>query len=105
MKDLFDWYEPEDWTPIHQCPCCDYVTLPERNTCIICPICYWEDDGRDVGELDEPHPSGFSYELTLREGRANFKAFGACRKDLVIYVLKRSERDQYEYKVRNIDIT
>ncbi len=40
------WYEPADPTPRHQCPCCDYISLPERGNYLICRICFWEDDGR-----------------------------------------------------------
>src|SRR6266498_5684205 len=53
------WYEPKDKTPRHQCPCCDYVSLPERGQYLICHVCFWEDDGLDVDQLDthwsEPH--------------------------------------------------
>ena len=36
----------------HQCPCCDYYTLRGRAGFEVCPVCYWEDDGQDLGELD-----------------------------------------------------
>jgi len=47
------WYEPEDQTPREQCPCCDYVSLPERGNYLICPVCFWEDNGIDLQELGE----------------------------------------------------
>ncbi len=75
------WYGPADPTPMHQCPCCDYVTLPERGNYLICPVCFWEDDGTDLDALDEP--SEANHGITLRLGRANFKQFGACEETMV----------------------
>jgi hypothetical protein len=37
------------WT----CPCCAYPTLAERGVAETCPLCRWEDDGRDDGQLVE----------------------------------------------------
>ena len=69
---------------IHQCPACDYFSLSKRGEYDICPICFWEDDGRDLDTLDEV--SGPNH-LTLREARANFRNTGACRKDMQPNVL------------------
>ena len=30
----------------YACPCCGFVTLPERGGCEICPVCFWKDDGQ-----------------------------------------------------------
>ena len=35
------------------CPCCGFVTLPERGADDICPVCFWEDDGQDDHDADE----------------------------------------------------
>ena len=56
----------------YQCPCCDYFSLDERGGYDICRICFWEDSGQDLDELDEH--SGPNHQ-TLREARANFRAF------------------------------
>lgn len=96
---MAEWYTPEDPTPREQCPCCDYITLPERGNYLICPICFWEDDGFDVDKLDLH--SGPNH-MTLREGRANFKAFGACSINMKQYVLIEEERLQFDYHPRNI---
>ncbi|HEI2325144.1 TPA: hypothetical protein SI485_004590, partial [Escherichia coli] len=29
---------------LYKCPCCGYLTLPERGQYDICPVCQWEDD-------------------------------------------------------------
>jgi hypothetical protein len=94
------WYAPEDPTPREQCPCCDYVSLAERRMYIICKVCFWEDDGLDVDELDEY--SGPNH-MTLREGRANFQNFGAVEQRLKEYVVSVEERQQYEYRPRNVE--
>ena len=39
-------------SPKHACPCCDYVTLAERRVYLICPICFWEDDGQDSDDAE-----------------------------------------------------
>ncbi len=93
------WYAPKDPTPKFQCPCCDYVTLAERHGWLICPICFWEDDGQDLDELDEP--SGVNHGITLRQARANFLALGACDPNMTAHVLPASERTQYEHRPRN----
>ena len=89
------WYTPEDPTPREQCPCCDYLTLPERGTFLICPICFWEDDGQDIDELGVQ--SGPNH-ITLREGRANFKVYGAMSANMVQHVLKLEERENYVHQ-------
>lgn len=40
--------EPE----LNKCPCCGYLTLPERGQYDICPVCLWEDDGRSEDLLE-----------------------------------------------------
>ena len=105
IKNIFQkkpvWYAPEDPTPREQCPCCDYISLPERGTYLICPICFWEDDGQDIDELDER--SGPNHGITLREGRQNFQEYGVCEKEMIKYVLPVEQRKNFKYKQRNIN--
>ncbi len=105
LKTLFgkkeiQWYEPADPTPREQCPCCDYISLPERGNFLICPICFWEDDGQDVDELDVE--SGPNHSITLRQGRENFKVFGACEREMLPHVLSVEERKNYKYQPRSL---
>lgn len=37
---------------LQMCPCCRYLTLTNRGNYDICPLCYWEDDGKAYDELD-----------------------------------------------------
>ena len=93
------WYEPEDPTPREQCPCCDYVSLSERGNYLICPICFWEDEGGDINELD--FHSGPNH-MTLRQGRENFKKYGACEEAMVKNVLSEKKRLKFNYEPRNL---
>jgi len=95
------WYEPQNRTPYHQCPCCDYVTLPERSNYLICPVCFWEDDGQDLDALDDE--SGPNHGLTLRQARANFIVFGACEASAIKHVLSPSDRSQFELLKRQTE--
>ena len=81
------------------CPCCDYVSLPDRGSYAICPICFWEDDGLDLQRLDAH--SGPNH-ITLREGRANFAKFGACDEKAKLNVCSPEERSKFERRPRNV---
>lgn len=98
---MSEWYTPDDPTPREQCPCCDYVSLPERAQYIICRVCFWEDDGQDVDELDRP--SGPNNGITLREGRANFERLGACEARFVQNVCPPAERARFERRPRRVE--
>lgn len=54
------------------CPCCEYLTLPDRNQYDICPVCFWEDDG------DHPK-SAANDDLTISEGKVNYQLYGAMQ--------------------------
>jgi hypothetical protein len=59
------------------CPCCRYVTLTERGSFEICPVCFWEDDGQDDPDADVV-PGGPNGQLSLTQARQNFALLGAC---------------------------
>lgn len=92
------WYAPETPTPREQCPCCDYFSLPERGMYLICPICFWEDDGQDIDQLDGE--SGPNHGITLRQGRANFRNVGACTPNMLPHVLPVEARIRFHYEAR-----
>ena len=70
-----------------RCPCCSCKTLGERGGYEICPVCFWEDDGQDDDDAHEVlgGPNG---NLSLEEGRANYRAFGASREQDLPHVRK-----------------
>ena len=84
---------------MHQCPCCDYFTLEERGDYSICPMCFWEDDGLDVDELEQH--SGPNH-MTLREARKNFLELGACDRNAVRHVVSIEKRKRYAFEQRNV---
>lgn len=93
------WYSPKDLTPKHQCPCCDYISLPERDSYLICPICFWEDEGVNWdNRLDDF--SGANKGLTLRKARKNFTVFGVCDKKMSRYILSKEQRKNYAFHPR-----
>ncbi|WP_438000131.1 CPCC family cysteine-rich protein [Sorangium sp. So ce185] len=75
-----------------QCPCCDYFSLPCRGEYEICEVCFWEDDGGALGDLDEY--SGPNH-MTLREGRDNFRRIGACDDRALAHVLPVADRVRF----------
>lgn len=84
------------------CPCCGCLTLDERCAYDICPVCFWEDDAylvinggkikgvRVDNEVSDEElldvPSGANNGLTLREGRENYRKFGACEESMKKHV-------------------
>ena len=86
------------------CLCCGCLTLDERGIYDICPVCFWEDDAYlifyedkieavrvsyDVSDEDLLDiPSGANHGLTLRQGRENYRKFGACVEDMIPHVRK-----------------
>lgn len=58
------------------CACCGFHTLtqPADGSYELCPVCWWEDDGVQLRDLDY---AGGANEPSLRQARENFRAFGA----------------------------
>ena len=83
----------------HQCPACDYFTLPTRGQYEICPICFWEDDGID---LDRPDAISGPNHLSLREARANFQEIGACDVLARPHVLDQESRSRFRHIPRDV---
>ena len=83
--------------PLFQCPCCDYFSLEDRGEYSICKLCFGEDDGLDVAQVDRY--SGPNH-MTLREGRRNFQDFGACDRNMLKNVLPAIERRNFERRPR-----
>ncbi len=67
------------------CPCCGYLTLPERGGDDICPVCFWEDDGQDDHDADDVR-GGPNYSLSLTAARANFARIGASEERCLPFV-------------------
>lgn len=86
----------------YQCPCCDYFTIDVRGDYEICPVCFWEDDGLDIGLLDRH--SGPNH-ISLREARQNFMRIGACDQAAIRSVISVEKRAQFKHEPRPVDQT
>jgi hypothetical protein len=86
-KQWFEW-SVEQWASnaVHtsegqagpfRCPCCGYLTLDARADYVICPVCFWEDDGQDDHDTDVVR-GGPNGDLSLTQARDKFRQFGAC---------------------------
>lgn len=72
----------------YKCPCCNNFTFPvspKDDVGYICPVCFWENDAFISNENE---PSDCNHGITLLEGRANYKKFGACEKSMIENVRK-----------------
>ena len=75
-----------------RCPCCDFISLFQKNSFEICPVCFWQDD-----TLDSEGYSGAN-SIKIQEARDNFKKYGACSEDMVENLLPKSLIDKYRRK-------
>ncbi len=82
----------------HQCPCCDYFTLERRASFDVCFICYWEDDGQDLDEVDRVSDPNH---ITLRQARENFRDCGASDRAAVSLVATAAQRDGVRREIRS----
>lgn len=60
-----------------RCPCCRCRTLAERAAFLICPVCFWEDDGQDDADANAVRGVA-NDDLSLTEARRNYLQYGAC---------------------------
>lgn len=87
-----------------QCGCCDFYSLKQRGKCLICPVCFWEDDCDciDGDWLKLGVKSDLNDDLTLAETRRNFKQFGAWHEKWINAVISEKERGLLKYMPRNV---
>jgi hypothetical protein len=87
-----------------QCGCCDYFSLAQRGKCMVCPVCFWEDDYdcTNEDELVLDVKSDLNDDLTLGEARRNFKRFGAWLEKWNEIVINEEERSSLNYVSRNV---
>ncbi|MCM2997180.1 hypothetical protein M3647_06830 [Paenibacillus cellulositrophicus] len=66
---------------LYSCPSCEFKTLPTKGEYDICPVCFWEDDGRtDPSYYSSPN------HMTLAQARDNFIEFGVVNKSSLQYL-------------------
>lgn len=87
---------------LEQCCCCDYNSLAERGKCLVCPVCFWEDDSCGSLESGLDVPSDLNNDMTLREARGNFKQYGAYDEKSESIVISAEERATLKHNKINI---
>jgi hypothetical protein len=70
-----------------RCPCCGYKTLHIPGALGLCPVCWWEDDGQDDEDAEEVRLT-VNGQLSLRQARSHYAAFGASDPRFLPYVRK-----------------
>lgn len=56
-----------------ECPVCEYMTLPERATYAICPVCDWEDEGNESYTDNSTSTGGPNGNLSINQARERFR--------------------------------
>lgn len=85
-----------------QCPCCDYFSLAERGKCLVCPVCFWEDDCENPDIPQWRTPSDLNDGLSLLTARNNFKKYGAWKPEFSSIVISNKEKESLKYAPRNL---
>lgn len=88
----------------YQCPCCNYNTYiapPGEDAGYICPVCFWENDGRADSEEEA---SECNHGMTLKEARENFRRMGACEEAMLPYVRAPKPEEMGDRKMELWDI-
>jgi hypothetical protein len=71
----------------YRCPCCGLKTLDAPGALVLCPICWWEDDGQEDADASEVHLT-VNGELSLDDARRNYARYGAAHPRFLPYVRK-----------------
>ncbi|WP_404804646.1 CPCC family cysteine-rich protein [Microbulbifer agarilyticus] len=87
---------------MEQCPCCDYYSLAERGKCLVCPVCFWEDDCLDPENPDWDAASDLNDDMNLRQARSNFEKYGAWKEEFSCVVISAKERRTLHISKRNV---
>jgi hypothetical protein len=71
----------------YRCPCCGYKTLDAPGALVLCPVCWWEDDGQEDKDASEVRLT-VNGQLSLDETRAYYTECGASHPRFLPYVRK-----------------
>ncbi len=78
---------------LFRCPCCGYRTLESPAAMVLCPVCWWEDDGQEDEDASEIRLTVNGH-LSLTEARASFVHCGAADPRFLPYVRKPHVTEQ-----------
>jgi hypothetical protein len=71
--------------PRYRCPCCGFRTLEAPGTLLLCPVCWWEDDGQEDEDAGDVHLT-VNGSLSLSEARVHYRECGASHPRFVPHV-------------------
>ena len=74
-------------SPAYRCPCCGYRTLEAPAALLLCPVCWWEDDGQEDDDAADVHLTVNGL-MSLAEARIHFQACGAAHPSFLRFVRK-----------------
>jgi|SRR5579863_7639614 cysteine-rich CPCC protein len=69
----------------YRCPCCGCKTLEAPDAMMLCPVCWWEDDGQEDADASEIRLTVNGH-LSLTEARASYARCGAADPRFLPYV-------------------
>ena len=70
-----------------RCPCCGFRTLEVPDALLLCPVCWWEDDGQEDEDAADARLT-VNGELSLEEARMHYQQCGAAHPRFLKYVRK-----------------
>ena len=79
--------------PVYRCPCCGYRTLEAPAALVLCPVCWWEDDGQEDEDAAEVRLT-VNGVLSLDEARLHFQECGASHPRFLRYVRQPLANEQ-----------
>jgi hypothetical protein len=71
----------------YRCPCCGSKTLDAPGALMLCPVCWWEDDGQEDKDAAEVRFT-VNGQLSLSEARLHYEQCGASHPRFLPYVRK-----------------
>ncbi len=69
----------------YRCPCCGYRTLDAPAAMVLCPVCWWEDDGQEDKDAQDVRLT-VNGQLSLAEAREYYAQCGAAHPRFLPYV-------------------
>jgi hypothetical protein len=75
------------------CPCCGCKTLDAPGALLLCPVCWWEDDGQENEDAGDVRLT-VNGALSLADARAYYTRLGAAHPRFLPYVRKPKEEER-----------
>ncbi len=85
----------------YTCPCCGYKVFNEQpGSFEICPICYWEDEAK---QLRYPKETGAN-RISLIKAQENYEKHGVSDLNLKMLVREADENEEKDPNWRKLDL-